>query len=95
MTKAMRPGGETEKRLTLNADQTTLQLQKNTHQSDHLADKSCENVMPEMPSWKPCSVLPFASDRPIKKSGQEKKMQIINTTAVVSFEAQKHLSYVE
>lgn len=74
--------------------QTKPQLEKNTHQSDHLVDKSCENVMTEMPSWKPCSVLPFVSDRAIKNQGR-KKMQIINTTAVVSFEAQKHLSYVE
>lgn len=58
--------------LALNADQTTLQLEKNTHQSDHLADKSCENVMTEMPSWKPCSVLPFVSDRAIKNQGREK-----------------------
>lgn len=34
----------------MNADQTTLQLEKNTHQSDHLVDQSCENVMTEMPS---------------------------------------------
>lgn len=58
--------------LALNADQTTLQLEKNTHQSDHLVDKSCENVMTEMPSWKPCSVLPFVSDRAIKNQGREK-----------------------
>lgn len=52
--------------VALNADPTTLQLEKNTHQSDHLADKSCENVTTEMPSCDPAVFCPLSLTEPLK-----------------------------